>query len=291
MKKSLIILIILVVAGISAVIWKGHLRPHHGQMSRREFQDYAASIIRERFPGDAIRVDPRDVEVVWSGGTQLGLQNLYAVYTRDHLTSDDLLTLMTNQFHQLLVADPNGSGPESRRWTEVASKVRPQLMRRNLDTQGIQLVTESFCGEVLIGFVIDDERGYTYVTQASLTNWGKSVPELRNHCITNLEAASAGMNLHVYDAPEKFIGVEIKDGYDAARVLLPGIRRFAAEKLGEPFFAGAPNRDFLIMWSRSCSDQFQRHIRELLEKDCDAQPYPLISKPLKVTRDNISLAE
>jgi hypothetical protein len=47
------------------------------------------------------------------------------------------------------------------------------------------------------------------------------------------------------------VAIAIKDRHDATRLLLPGIRLMAA--LGDFVYAGIPDRDFLVAWSRDYS--------------------------------------
>ena len=48
-------------------------------------------------------------------------------------------------------------------------------------------------------------------------------------------------------------------------------------ELDEPCYAAIPNRDFLITWSRSNSEEFHIHVRAQIRQDSENQPYPLTS--------------
>ena len=79
------------------------------------------------------------------------------------------------------------------------------------------------------------------------------------------------------------LAIQTGDGYDAARLLLPAMRKLAVEHLGEPCYAAVPNRDFLIMWSQSNPEEFQTLVRAQVRQDCQSQPYPLTSTVFVVT--------
>jgi hypothetical protein len=63
------------------------------------------------------------------------------------------------------------------------------------------------------------------------------------------------------------------------------MRAVVAEHIGSPFFAGVPNRDFLICWSATGDREFQEKMRQQISSDFDEQPYPLCRLALIVTED------
>ena len=77
----------------------------------------------------------------------------------------------------------------------------------------------------------------------------------------------------------KWVGIETKDGFDAARILIPKLREFLAGRLGNPFRFAIPNRDFLICWNTGTSTLFSDFTASKIRKDFETQPYPL-SPPL-----------
>jgi uncharacterized protein YtpQ (UPF0354 family) len=83
------------------------------------------------------------------------------------------------------------------------------------------------------------------------------------------------------------LAIQTGDGYDAARLLLPAMRKLAVEQLGEPCYAALPNRDFLILWARSNPEEFQSMVRAQIRQDSESQPYPLTSTVFVVTRARV----
>lgn len=74
------------------------------------------------------------------------------------------------------------------------------------------------------------------------------------------------------------------DGYDAARILMPNLRKAAAGLLGEPFRAAIPNRDFLVMWA-SGNATLAKGAAANARRDFEAQPYPISPLILEVWGD------
>jgi hypothetical protein len=83
----------------------------------------------------------------------------------------------------------------------------------------------------------------------------------------------------------KWVGIETKDGFDAARILIPRLREFLAGRLGSPFRFAIPNRDFLICWNAGASSRFAEFTASKVQKDFESQPYPLSPHVFEVTAD------
>jgi hypothetical protein len=85
-----------------------------------------------------------------------------------------------------------------------------------------------------------------------------------------------------------FAAVQRRDAYDAARLLLPEFRARVLSKLGDFVFAGIPNRDFLILWSKDFSGHagFVAQIK----KDSQSRPYPLTDEIFVITAGGVRAA-
>ncbi len=148
-------------------------------------------------------------------------------------------------------------------------------------------VTFPFLDEVLISVVVDAEHGYAYVRAEDVARWQVSLIDLYEAACENLAEASHNLGVSYYEGPPAIIALDTSDGYAAARILLPSLRQFVIERLGTPFCAGIPNRDFLIMWSANTDDNFQKRMRAQLIEDTQGRSHPLSSQILRVTEDSI----
>lgn len=254
-------------------------------MGRAQFQSFVLSTLARHLPGEhyEARSDPDSIS---HGEVVLGLQNLYAIYLRDSLSQTDLVEMVLEHFqrHRDLVG--HGTSGEVPPIDTVRVRLRPQLMPVEYAEQ-IPVFFIPLHPDFHIGIVIDQEQGYGYVRQEDASEWALPSQELLDLAIANLDEASRGMAISSSQGPERFLGVELKDGYDAARILLPGLRAFAAEQLGEPFYVAVPNRDFLFLWSTSCSPAFHSFARQKIAKDFRAQPYALTGDILQADRSGI----
>ena len=132
-----------------------------------------------------------------------------------------------------------------------------------------------FGGEVNIGFVIDDEKAYRYVTEEDLKHWSVGDADLRAAAIGNLAQKSSNLEMTFIPPPNGMFVINTMDSFDAARILLPSLQVFFGEKLGTPYYFGIPNRDFLICWSRRGDRNFQNFIKKQIADDFGERPYPL----------------
>ncbi len=84
---------------------------------------------------------------------------------------------------------------------------------------------------------------------------------------------------------ERLAVMQTHDGYDAARILIPEIRRGLLQAiLGRPdgtILVGIPNRDFLIAWPEEADEAVQAGIREQLQLDAQEQHHALTGVPPK----------
>jgi Protein of unknown function (DUF1444) len=255
-------------------------------MNIEQFRDYVMSILSQRFPRRQFRVTDDPHIILW-GDAQLGLQNLYVDYKREALSVAQLDDLIFEYFTRILGEIDLRSESEPLTWDAVRNRVRLQLMPAEFASRA-PLVSFPFLDDVLVGVVVDSPTGYVYVRDEDVKSWGQNAIDLYEVAVRNLNEASTGIAISFMPPPNALIGVEAKDGYDAARILVPGIRDLASEKLGEPFFAAIPNRDFLIMWSVSNPDNFHKFARGKVAKDFSEQSHPLTPTVLKVTRESIS---
>jgi uncharacterized protein YtpQ (UPF0354 family) len=173
-------------------------------------------------------------------------------------------------------------------WASAQKKVLLQLMPAEY-SQKFQddraLVSRPFIPGVAKGVVIDAEKGYKYVRKLDLIQWKIAADAVFERALKNLDSKSRSAKLQSSSGPEKFLAFEERDGYDAARILLPWVRDEAAKHLGNPFLASLANRDFLILWSTQNSAKFQQFARQKAKDDFRAQPYSLTPATLRVWRD------
>ena len=257
-------------------------------MDAKGFRDRVLQILRAEFLGEDFRVDDREGVIAWNDA-EFGLHSLHSDAERFGITDEQLREAVVTHFDTVIKMAEVGKliVPES--WESARERLRLQLMPTDFVRDGIS-VTYPLLDSVVVSVVIDSPHGYAYVRHEDLARWDISAFDLYEVACENLKKASEGIEISFIEGPPPLIVLQTQDGYDAVRVLLPEFREFAAERLGAPFYAAIPNRDFLIMWSRSAEQVFHEHIKNQVRIDTASQSHPLTSTILLVTEEKISIA-
>jgi hypothetical protein len=271
------------------MLWSAAAAAADCPIDPKALQSEVLAMLKQEFPGRTFKAG-NSSDVIVTDKIELGLSNLRArlCLASPPLSAKERVEVARAHFRSMLsIADPRpASGSEV--WASVQGQVTLQLMpveyaQKFQDDRA--LVSRPFIPEVATAVVIDSEKGYRYVRKVDLAQWKIAVDALFEQALKNLDAKSKAAKLQGSRGPDKFLAFEEKDGYDAARILLPGVRSEAAKLLGDPFLAAMPNRDFLILWSAQNSAEFQKFTRQKARDDYRAQPYPLTPMTLRVWRD------
>jgi uncharacterized protein YtpQ (UPF0354 family) len=241
---------------------------------RRQEETFRAQVLRilsELYPKQNFRLPDATPSVILAGETQVGLQNLKAKFEQSDRKKKTLHALVEEHFAFVLA-----TGRLSKMtFGEASSRLRPQIMPPEYAEQA-PIITFLFGKSLAVGIVLDEKQGYSYLKREDAKRWQKTPKFLLNTAVGNLNEASRPLPMQRVETDEvKFIGIERKDGFDAARILIPGLRSFIGERIGSPFRFGVPNRDFLICWNTDASEQFVSSTSKKLRKDFEGQPYPL----------------
>jgi uncharacterized protein YtpQ (UPF0354 family) len=117
------------------------------------------------------------------------------------------------------------------------------------DVPADAMVRQEILQGLHVGYAVDGERTISYIPRKLFESWQMEVDDLHEVAIGNLEAKSQSLQAHADQEPSgetNLIIVQTLDGYDATRILLPGLHDRLREFLGSPFLVGIPNRDILI---------------------------------------------
>lgn len=179
---------------------------------------------------------------------------------RNMLISPLLFTLTCSVF--LVACEGNSE------WRNAKSAVMPQLMEANLKKQVAGLVHQEISRDLDLGYVLDNEKGYSFVKLDTLKTWEIDLSMLHNTAMSNLEKRVSENDIQVAEAEEsangKYAIVETGDGYDAVRLLSENIQKRMRAHLGDEYFAAVPIRDFLIFWHKdfSLTGQFMEQVEK-----------------------------
>ena len=136
------------------------------------------------------------------------------------------------------------------------SAVRDQLMpvlKRRVDVSRIEnhpAVTQFDNLDVV--YAVQGDHYFTVATKDDLARWGQSVDEIDSLALSNLEKQT-NKNQKLLCEPsggQKLCGWASGDGYDASRMLVPGLRRQIVKELGGPAVYAVPLESVFVALTR-----------------------------------------
>jgi uncharacterized protein YtpQ (UPF0354 family) len=144
---------------------------------------------------------------------------------------------------------------------------------------------------VVIAYALDSDASYKLVIQDDLVKWSVDADAVHAAAIDGLEDLSAGIEIRARPSkkgPGVFATILTRDGYDAARLLLPGFMKRMRGVLSDTVVVGIPNRDFLIAWT----PDFAAHAGFVAQigEDVQSQPHPLTDELFIAGPDGVRLA-
>ena len=208
------------------------------------------------------------------GEQVLGLTNLRASFSLTSQTDDDLRQLVTVHFQQVAAGLLDVDERTQVTWEEASPTLMPQLMPAEF-LEKLDLVSVPFTGEIVVGFVLDGQKTYSYVTRSDSKRWDQDASDIYSFAIQNLERRSTGIEMAGFPGENPLMVVNTMDSFDAVRILLEGLRERIAGVVGDEFYFGVPNRDFLICWSSASDSDYQNKVRLQVVQDFEDRPYPL----------------
>jgi uncharacterized protein YtpQ (UPF0354 family) len=139
-------------------------------------------------------------------------------------------------------------------------------------THGI--LARPFAAELVSVLVVDSPGTLTLITEDRLGQWNVSVAELASLAMENLAAKAHARPERVSSNGSTWVRVQTGDACDAARLLLPAVRRDIEALLGGSAAYAVPTRDHL-MAARADDGKAVRALRAEVKRLYRSQPHPL----------------
>ena len=201
------------------------------------------------------------------------LVNFYSAYARDPAQLD---IIVSNFISATLGLTP---AREISDFAALASKIYPMLkpiaLLVTVRERGLPMLAyREFLADLIITYVIDEERSVAYINEDHLDRWSVDTQEIHKHAIANLRRrTNEQVDYVVTGAGEQRIFIfNSGDGYDATRLLLADVLMAWARELPGQLVIGVPNRDFMIGFSDANPDILQR-IAQQVQADAAAREY------------------
>lgn len=168
------------------------------EVSPLQFQSEALAFLKKEYPKQQFTLG-QSVDVIQTGKTELGLQNLRSKICQANPPLNEILRQQEIRTHfqstMQLVRIQEPKAPQT--WGEAKADVYPQLMPSDylrLFKRQV-LVSRSFVLGVELAVVLDRKDGYSYVREEDRNRWKVSEKELFETAMKNLNEKKGGTKL------------------------------------------------------------------------------------------------
>ncbi len=222
-----------------------------GALSQRDFKNKVAAAI---ITGTDLQGDPGfglTIDVSEQNGldtVQLVLDDAYKQYTSDPDRQDQIVDGLVQEAVRRME-----EGNTKRSFSAVRDQLMPMLKRR-VDVSRIEndpAVTQF--DDLDVVYAVQGDHYFTVATKDDLARWGQSVDEIDSLALSNLEKQT-NKNQKLLCEPsggQKLCGWASGDGYDASRMLVPGLRRQIVKELGGPAVYAVPLESVFVALTRN----------------------------------------
>ena len=201
------------------------------------------------------------------------LDSFYSAYAHDPARLD---IIVSNFVSATLGITP---AREVSDFAALADRVYPMLKPIELlatvrERELPMLAYREFLAELIITYVIDEQRSVAFINEDHLDRWGVDVQEVHARAITNLGRRTREQVDYTAtgEGEQRIFIFNGGDGYDATRLLLTDVLAAWARELPGHLVIGIPNRDFMIGFSDANSEILQR-IAQQIQADAAAREY------------------
>jgi uncharacterized protein YtpQ (UPF0354 family) len=228
-----------------------------------------------------------DLKVTASEGPNrvvLELDDAYAEYEADPDRKDEIVAGAVAEAERRL---EEGLGDVS------LEDARPDLMPLlqapfDLRSYGFEPATTEMPGNLSLVYVVDADDAYTVVRPEDLERWGTTVEELEDPALDNLlRQTNEEQELLCEPAGDlELCGWSTSDGYDATRMVVPGLRRQIVREYGGPAVYAVPMNNVFIALPRRIVERgnTEKLLRARVQQEFQTSDEP-VSPELFVERD------
>jgi uncharacterized protein YtpQ (UPF0354 family) len=207
-------------------------------------------------------------DIFLTNGTRVHLGNLYATCLRAPGCEDEAIDNFVSAVLSQAAAD--GKLPCFR---EACGRLFPVLKTTVFLDKPLgsgtklsdDLLWQDFHCGLAVCFVYDTGDCARFVRLEDVEDWGTCEDEVQWHALENLASSTALLDHGIAETRYgKAVVVNANDGYDAARILLPGLKDALAPHLGGSFLMAVPCRDLLVAFEnkRELLELIRREVRE-----------------------------
>ena len=253
------------------------------QPTREQFIDRVLTHVKTKFP--LVAITPSEEFTVSVNGNLASLENLYRIILLQPERADRHI----DRWMVELLRASEGSPDQTAGFEAVKARVMPMVLSETATDKDGAMVSQTLLPGVRVVYALDNDRTIAYIPQQAFDNWGITVDELHATAMENLIERSreiGGQAAQDENGAVNLVILQTLDGYDASRILLPGLHERLKRFLGTPFAAGIPNRDILLCF-RDEPEMIAR-LRKQIATDYREMPHQISDRIFLVTADGIA---
>lgn len=248
------------------------------------FTEAMARHVKEVWPGRT--VDIIDSLKLLVDGRRMGLENLHRLVMQDPQRGPEVIGAY---FRKVFEGDLLATAllPLEVARTRIMPRLQPESIFDSVDRA--QVAHVPFVNGTVIVFVIDLPDMTVSISTEQLVRWGLSTDDLEEIARVNLGSYAPELNVQIMQSGDggRAAVVSLRDGYDAARLLLTHLHERLAPELKGDFLVATPARDIFVAMSRG-PGAFIDRIMGRIDEDFRRLPYPITRKLFYVTRDGVA---
>lgn len=219
-------------------------------------------------------------------GKAMELENLFRMVQQDPLRGQ---SFVRGYFDRIFEGDSVGASliPFAVARHRIMPRIQPESIFDGVDRQSIAHLP--WVNGTVIVFVLDMPEMTVSVSTEQMIRWGIGAEDLEEIARQNLGSYAPDLQVQVIASHDggRAALLSLKDGYDAARLLLAKLHERLAKELRGDFYVATPARDVFIALSYG-PDPFIERVRARIARDYSRLPYPITSDFFIVTRDGVA---
>ncbi|MBM4101064.1 MAG: DUF1444 family protein [Phycisphaerae bacterium] len=249
-----------------------------------EFTEHVGNWLREWYAQRKVQVvAPLQLTI---DGKAFALDNLFRMMHQDPSRDQ---TFVRSYFDRVFEGDSIGATPIP--FSVARHRIMPRIQPESI-FEGVSRETIAhmpWVNGTVVVFVLDMPEMTVSISTEQMVRWGVSVDELESVARTNLAVHTPELQAQVITSHDggRAALLSLKDGYDAARLLLTKLHDRLSRELRGDFYVATPARDVFIALSYGPGPFIDR-VRTRVARDFSRLPYPITSELFIVTRDGIA---
>jgi uncharacterized protein YtpQ (UPF0354 family) len=171
--------------------------------------------------------------------------------------------------------------------SKIMPRIQPRSIFNRLDEQRIAHLP--FVNDTVLFYVIDLPRTTVSISVEQIMRWGLSIEDIDIIARKNLDTYAPELEVKLVESNDggRAAVISVRDGYDAARLLLGTLHQRLAPALNGDFLVATPCRDAFLAISDGPSNFVNRFLKRV-KSDYRRMPYPITDSFFLVTLDGIA---